>query len=321
MKISKAQLFKYFEGKASDELVSKIDAWLGENEENREIYKEASDEYEWLVLNADFDSIKCLEPIYVTRMKKRIKIAVKVLANVAAIAVFFVLATLASQYRVEKDLSSRPVTVTVPDGQRMTLALADGTTVEMNAGAQLTYPALFRGKTRKVLFEGEAIFHVSHKEKHPFIVETFAAEVEVLGTKFGILADSQEKNFSTTLMEGKVKVTGLDNPKETAMLIPGHKLTIENGHMKINEAGVSGDFLWTDGILDISNMSFDRLIRELENAYGVNIIVQRKEMPEIHCTSGKVRISDGIEHALNILKQLSDFEYVKDNKTGDIYIR
>ena len=68
-------------------------------------------------------------------------------------------------------------------------------------------------------------------------------------------------------------------------------------------------------------MSFDRLIRKLEKAYGVNIIVQRQDMPEIHCSSGKVRISDGIEHAMSILKQLSDFEYVKDNRTGDIYIR
>lgn len=321
MKIGKSQLFRYFEGKASDELISQIDAWLGESEENKKIYKEASDEYEWLVLNADLDSIKCLEPIEVTHRKKTVRTVVTVIANVAAIAVFFVLATLASQYRVEKNLNSRPVTVSVPDGERMTLALADGTTVEMNAGARLTYPALFSGKTRKVLFEGEAIFNVSHNEERPFIVETFAAEVKVLGTKFGVLADSQERNFSTTLMEGKVQVTGIDNPEETATLLPGHKLSIENGHMRINESDVTEDFLWRDGILDISNMSFDRLIRKLEKAYGVNIIVQRQDMPEIHCSSGKVRISDGIEHAMSILKQLSDFEYVKDNRTGDIYIR
>ena len=60
MKISKSQIFRYFEGKASDKLASQIDAWLGESEKNRKIYDEVSDEYEWLILHADPDSIKCL---------------------------------------------------------------------------------------------------------------------------------------------------------------------------------------------------------------------------------------------------------------------
>ena len=46
----------------------------------------------------------------------------------------------------------------VPCGERMTVMLADGTKVYLNADTKLTYPEQFVGKERKVSVEGEA-FH------------------------------------------------------------------------------------------------------------------------------------------------------------------
>ena len=89
MKISKPQLFRYFRGEAPDELARQIDEWLGESKENEELYREASVEYEWLMLNANIDSIKCAEPAEVTRRKKITRTVLIAVANVAAIAVFF----------------------------------------------------------------------------------------------------------------------------------------------------------------------------------------------------------------------------------------
>ena len=321
MHISKSQLFQYFKGECPDELSIRINEWLGESEENRRMFREASDEYEWLVLNADLDSLKGIEPVEVTRRKANVHTAVKIIANVAAIAVFFVLATLAVQYRVEKELGSHPVAVSVPDGQRLDFTLADGTTVQLNSGATLSYPVLFSDKSRTVRLSGEAYFNVTHNEDCPFIVNTFAYNIEVLGTKFSVDADEESGSFSAVLAEGSIKLADASDPSRSIVMQPDQKASIADGRIVLENRPAELETQWTKGIIDISNTGFEKLVRRLEKAYGVNIIVQREEMPEIHCTSGKVRISDGIEHALSILSQLSDFTYVKDDKTGDIYIR
>lgn len=54
---------------------------------------------------------------------------------------------------------------------------------------------------------GEAMFDVEHDADHPFVVETFACDVEVLGTKFDVEAEPDEGIFSTALLRGSVKVS------------------------------------------------------------------------------------------------------------------
>ena len=66
----------------------------------------------------------------------------------------------------------RLLSVSVPYGQRVSLTLQDGTSVWLNAGTTLRYPALFTGRERRVEIEGEARFEVVHDAKHPFIVRT-----------------------------------------------------------------------------------------------------------------------------------------------------
>ena len=96
----------------------------------------------------------------------------------------------------------RLLSVSVPYGQRVSLTLQDGTSVWLNAGTTLRYPALFTGRERRVEIEGEARFEVVHDAKHPFIVRTYACDVEVLGTKFNVAADEAAREFSTALLRG-----------------------------------------------------------------------------------------------------------------------
>lgn len=98
-------------------------------------------------------------------------------------------------------------TLTVPAGQHIDVQLPDGTKVCMNALSELHYPTFFIGRERKVQLKGEAFFDVSHDRKHPFVVETYACDVEVLGTKFNVKARSEDGEFVASLVEGKVRVT------------------------------------------------------------------------------------------------------------------
>ncbi len=93
-----------------------------------------------------------------------------------------------------------------PRGGGYKLQLADGTSVWLNAGSSLRFPVSFSDTTRQVFLEGEAYFEVSHDGK-PFIVSSGEMDIRVLGTSFNVSAFSDESEFKTTLVEGKVSVS------------------------------------------------------------------------------------------------------------------
>ena len=100
----------------------------------------------------------------------------------AAAAAVVLLAFGGYYFHAARDFSrqgERLLSVSVPHGQRVSLTLQDGTSVWLNAGTTLRYPALFTGRERRVEIEGEARFEVVHDAKHPFIVRTYACDVEV----------------------------------------------------------------------------------------------------------------------------------------------
>ena len=82
----------------------------------------------------------------------------------------------------------QPTTLTAPTGERLAATLPDGSTVELNSGARLSYARAFGGKARTVRLTGEAFFDVAHDAQKPFMVKTFNADVTVLGTRFNVRA-------------------------------------------------------------------------------------------------------------------------------------
>lgn len=314
MIMDKEQIYKYLKGKATEAEKQALDRWVGESDTNRRLYREARLEYEFLVMNASGGRD-------VKRKSRRWTVAAVAVANVAAIALFFVFAAYLAERRVAERFASQEVTVDVPAGQRMTITLPDSTVVDLNSGTRLTYPAVFAGGDRLVKVDGEAMFHVSHDEERPFIVNTFAADIKVLGTEFNVYADSREGVFSTSLVEGRVMVTVGADPGMEYYLVPDHTLSLKDGKVYIEDMLDLQVNYWTEGLINIRGMAFMDLMRRFERAYGVEIVVQREKMPELGCTSGEIRVSDGIDHALRVLQHIADFSYMRDSGTGVIYIR
>lgn len=117
--------------------------------------------------------------------------------------------------------------VAAPEGQRINLTLQDGTNVWLNSGAEIEYPSLFAGNSRQVRLSGEALFDVSRDTRRPFVVETFACKVEVLGTRFNVNADERHDVFSTALMRGSVRVSSLADPQQQVVLQTPRKSAVE----------------------------------------------------------------------------------------------
>ncbi len=62
-------------------------------------------------------------------------------------------------------------------------------------------------------------------------------------------------------------------------------------------------------------------MKKLELAFGTNIIIDCKDIPELEYTSGELWINEGLESALKVIQKGADFTYVKDRRTGSIIIK
>ena len=211
--------------------------------------------------------------------------------------------------------------ITAPNGQSMSVTLSDGTTVWLNSGAKLEYPSIFSRKTRRVKISGEAMFEVEHDASRPFIVETFACDAEVLGTKFNVVADERHQRFSTALLQGRVQITNrLDPTQKDIILKPNDIANLSNGHLFIEPITDPEILCWTEGLINISGLPFDELMEKFERAFDVKIDISLEKLPNIRNVSGKIRVNDGIDKALHILQYTADFSYKKNSETNVVTI-
>ena len=95
--------------------------------------------------------------------------------------------------------------------------------------------------------------------------------------------------------------------------------TLKDGHLVCSRIPDKEAYLWTDGIISATGVPFTVLMERFERCYGVNIRISRSDIPEVRYSYFKLRISDGIIHALNLLQDASDFDY-KYNEDTNTYI-
>ncbi len=288
--------------------------WLDQSEENRAEMQRLDRLFAITVLHT--------KPHIAPQKRKGLAIVmpiVKWAVGVAAAVVMLIAgAELYSTYKIG-EISERMATVVTPLGERVEITLQDGTQVWLNSGTVLEYPTLFAKSERRVRVSGEALFEVEHDAERPFIVETYACDVEVLGTTFCVEADAERNGFVTSLLEGSVRVVNRLSKGDEVTLKPNEQVRLLDGELCVANIANSDDFLWTKGVLSLDESSFDELVLKLERAYDVDIVLNRESTPNIHYR-GKVRINDGIEHALNILKLESDFTYQRNVAEKRIYI-
>ncbi len=209
------------------------------------------------------------------------------------------------------------VTVSTPRGQRTNLTLQDGTRVCLNGGSTIIYPTIFDSHSRRVKLTGEAMFDVISDKEHPFYVETYAATVKVTGTNFDVLADSGRGVFSTTLFRGSVSLQINDGVYN---MTPGQTARLSGGKLAVTEDIDEDDFLWTEGVIAVNDKSFRRIAEKIESAFDVKIRCQAKMEPQVHLR-GKIRISDGLDHAMRMILTQTGRTYRIDTDTNTIYIQ
>ena len=315
MKITEEILIRFQKCETTPEEEVAILDWLDADPENQKQLDSLDFQFNAAVLHVE-------QPQSESRPSKHVNPFRAFIYTGIAAAVALLLAVGNGWYQARQtrlDLESLNTTINVPIGQRIEVTLQDGTRVCLNAGSSLEFPNVFSKRDRKVRLSGEAMFDVMPDADCPFIVETYGYDVEVFGTRFNVEADAASAEFSTALLQGSVKVT--DRSSGTGFfLVPGEKAELVHGRLHRSPITNSDEYLWTEGIISLQCDSFTELLKRMEKAYDVHFIIQYDKEPVVRCR-GKIRVSDGIEHALEILKLGTDFNYEIRRGSNEIYIR
>lgn len=209
-------------------------------------------------------------------------------------------------------------TLTVPYGKRFEVVLSDGTAVHLNAGTSLKYPVKFLDSedNREVFVTGEAFFDVTSDARHPFIVNTGALNIQVLGTRFNVSSYPEDEATDVVLVEGSVHLQSQDLGNQNEFVLkPGEKGRYDKMNHRISKRTVSTSIYtaWMNGELVFRNMAFEDILRKLERHYNLSIENQNKSLAK-----EKFNASFGDEPVEKVLENLStiygiDFT-IKDKK-------
>lgn len=316
--MEKELLLRFLKCETTPEEEKHLIDWLDADPEHRKELDTMQMIMEGLVLNAPE-----LKRMNERKLSRRTSLLIRFARVAVAASVILVIAAgFAVHYFSGEvsELSNQKTLVHVPNGQRISITLNDGTEVWLNAGTRLEYPSVFSGKERRVKVSGEAMFNVTHDPKHPFVVETFACNINVLGTKFNVRAEESANLFSAALMSGKIKLVSHLDPQTSIIMNPNEEVYLVDGHLRLQKIENLDEFLWTDGVVVIYGIGFEELMAKFERIFDVKIEIQRQQVPVIDYSRGKIRVSDGIDHALQVLQRASNFTYKKDAETGIITI-
>jgi len=210
--------------------------------------------------------------------------------------------------------------VVIPYGKKSQLILEDGTKVWLNAGSRMAFPTKFRGKTREVILEGEAYFEVVTNQAHPFVVNTGAVAIKVLGTKFNLSAYKGDVMTEAVLIEGKISLSersALGYLKKETILAPNQKVSYNSEDHAITvkeEPNADLRIAWIDGMFRFSQQSLQEVLNKLQRYYNVQFVVD-PEIPSADLITGKLDLKDSIESVMLALSDVVDLKYrIEGNK-------
>ncbi|HKI87595.1 MAG TPA: FecR domain-containing protein [Draconibacterium sp.] len=192
----------------------------------------------------------------------------------------------------------------IPYGKTSEVFLSDGTKVYLNAGSRLVYPDYFKDKNREVFLVGEAFFDVQHNDEHPFVVQTTAVRIKVLGTRFNVSAYPADKIVETVLAEGKVRLEENNSGllSESIDLLPNQLASFNKStkEMKIREVNTDDYVLWKENLFKFESTDLSRVVKKLERYYNIRFIYGDPLLGTIKI-SGKLELEENSKETLNRL--------------------
>jgi transmembrane sensor len=181
----------------------------------------------------------------------------------------------------------------------MEASLQDGSRIQL--GAMTTLKVDFRSATREVgMVQGQALFHVAHDRRRPFIVHTPLAAITAVGTAFNVDVDAGAVTLTVT--EGVVSVAPeVDSAavrqgagaRSPIRIRAGQRLKMEkNGpHVILALSDAGSETTWLEGRLEYRNASLRSVISDVNRYTTKPIVVTDADLKDLQYT-GTVQLDE-----------------------------
>lgn len=309
-------IIRFFKNECTEEERLLIMQWVNESKEHAEQFFKWEELYHLGTLpeqNNDLAIRKAEKRLFerIEEEKKRQRLSSTIgrwVKYAAVITSILAVSGLALWYSVA-DSQEKWITASTERGETKEITLPDKSKVWLNENSTLKYPEHFAKEERELQLNGEAYFEVSKNKHKPFIVQSAAMNVQVLGTKFNFKSTQNCRIAETSLIEGEVKVTG-NNNEGAITLSPGQKVELNTvtRQMKVSETNAALDAIWHNNLIPFKNADVFEIAEVLEKVYGVKIIFSPDISPST-TYSGVLQKKDSIEDVLKTLQNTTHLQY------------
>lgn len=203
--------------------------------------------------------------------------------------------------------SASPYEIATRPGERQTIALADGTKVEVSGGTRLR---LDHADTRvATLVGGEATFHVRHDAAHPFAIATGAITISDMGTVFDVTRDGAR--VSLAVAEGAVSFRA---GGQALTLRAGDALVADERIGQVSRGTVAPDTVgsWRSDTLSFDGQPLSEVAARLNRLYATGLSVDASLSAQPF--TGMVRFTGAADRDVPHLAGLIGANWRRDGK-------
>ena len=162
---------------------------------------------------------------------------------------------------------------------RARAVLSDGTEMVLNPNTEIIVPKTFTDTVREIRVNGDAYFVVANKD-FPFMLTTRNLRLLIGGestASFRVTAFDKDEGESVEVLKGAVNATKnyVSKDNEAELLAAGDMVMINRSIdlMEKETFDVSTLQVWCDDRLVFNNASFDTVVRQLQDWFGITINV------------------------------------------------
>lgn len=295
---------------ATEAEVEKLRQWKTQKKANAKIFDEYVEAWEHAAALAPTfateGNLQKLNALIDREERHRKKRVILMWRAAAALLIFFSVGLLL--FWQSRNVPVQYVERVTAKGQKLTLRLADGTTIKLNANSSLRFPEQFNPNKREVYLEGEAFFDVATDAAKPFIIYSGAVTTQVLGTSFNVR--SRAAVTEVAVRTGKVSVS---NPVRSTVLLPQQKVTCTDTAWQVEQTSLARELAWTNNEILIDDQPLAQAAATLEEWYGINIRFNSEALKPCRVT-GSFR-NEPLETVLEAIGLSIDLKYSITDKT------
>lgn len=326
-------LKKYREGKASEEEVILIEQWYQTLGKNKPAVSEPTDfdaaqKRMWEKIRdskEQYSTVKKRVPMY-RRTAFKMAVAASAAAIILAITLWYMPAKNDRLQIASTDLRGENIRKIVNSSDSiLNITLDDGSEVELEPNASVSYPVPFDDVERAVHLDGNAYFSVKRNPQVPFNVYSGTLITQVLGTSFYIRTDQQSKKVEVSVRTGKVSVyessknelsqrTGRNTNHSGVVITPNQKVTyypdLHHFITSLVEKPEALEIEETKDDVDFFNFEdapLSNVLQRLEKSYNISFIVENEMLN--HCPfTGDIHLQD-LYSKLDLICQSIGIDY------------